>query len=367
MYNFMIKTNEKQEETQAKSKKKSYFGLVLIILVILAHVAIGFGGRYLWNYLSIYESSLPNPIIESMFQDIKDKNFFSINLMTIENRDDTIDFWNTEDVIPFINTDNIFYYQSGQSAPFVTYSVISDNSEIARITLKKQDNTQEFPNGYYTPDSIRFFPNTELTIISPSHADVYLDNKSVTLSQDEIDVTEHLTELGKDEISTVKTVINTFGQHQNFNAYIWDDIECDLDFDVENNILTFSYPITDEEKEKVTTFAEQYCKDYMVYTTESEILKSTVLRHVLADTDLADNINKYSNYWGQTILRSEFDKMEISTPVKLSEFEYSCEISANFHINWGHYSEKNYTFDFEIFVTEVDQQLKVYRMDRIEE
>ncbi len=330
---------------QTKRKKKGFlYGMLFYAVVFLCIVVIGL--IVLWRYMEAYEKTQPTTAMRAYMQTFDEEKVHYLVydfLGTFDNNIQSRDEIFNDYIRPYVN-DQVKYkrnpVESNDSK--VVYSLLSGDQMIGSVTLEQSEKEEiGFHFWDVTEEKVDFSfirENNSASVTVPESFTVTcngytLGGQYITGSVRDYDNLEYLAEYGLSMPSMVTYTVTDYLGDVEFHIFDEDGIEHSADENFENLLINrVLNNCTEAETQRLTKFAQDYCKYYVAFMGSHRDLIYTnyanLKPYLLPGSDLAVRMNGALDGMTWSGNKSnEIQSMEVNYIIRLEEGKYVCDIT----------------------------------------
>lgn len=347
--------------------------LVIYILVLCAAVAFGLG--LVWQYAEEYEAARPantmDAYVANLSENLWDDSIAeTIASMPHEAQTDE----ECAECVKELLAEGISYSRSGGSADgtSITYSLrCANGNEFGKVTLVQDESKRDevkFDMLPYTVSSEEFDFNalyTTVEVVAPRTYSVYLNDYLLTseyIVEEDIhyDVLDEYYSMFEDlptkvryqfdhAIGTIEPVI----KNEQGEEIVIDETQDDSQF------IT---PCTDEQIERLSTFATSFADRYLRFSSgidEFSYAYDRLSGYIVAGSDLATRLKSYQD--GQTYSKTTSYRMDscvLNSALALGDGYFLCDITADTTIYFDTKGEIQNTNNMRVVAVNKDDDIR---------
>lgn len=355
-----------------KTKKKSSFLKVYIIVFSILLALIAAGLVVLWFAMSDMEKNNPESMLNPIVSDLENKNYDSL-------------FKRAPVKETEFETDNAFkdFLVQNNTAENITFvrKIVADSNEylyvfkcgdkkIANVTIRKTDGKSFFGNEQFRLESLSPVADNSsaYTITAPEDAKVSingkeLNNSYITKKDIAIEELQYVPSSVQKKTLVQYTVDGLINEPQvTAKGFLGNDLKADRKEEDNKISFSFSYDGAEQDAKQYNELITQVSQAFAMHVTD-DLSFTGVAKYLAKDSPIYDIIRRTEFYWYTPHDKFEFKNIQYSDYREYSEDCFSYRISFDHYVyrikaNVTSHKECDYTFVF----AKVDDKWLVYDM-----
>lgn len=328
-----------------KIKKKKSFAYVMLFYAVIFICILVIGLIMLWRFIEAYEKTRPSTAMQAYMEDFSDEkvyylvyDFLGTFDNNIQSREEIFDAY----IKPYLSAVKYSKNVAESTETKVVYNLLSNQRSFGKVTLEQNDReeigfrfwdvtNEEMDFSFIREDNSSSVTVPETFIVKCNG--YTLGGQYVTGSVRDYPTLDFLAEYGFEFPSMLTYTVNNYLGEVEFKIYDETGTEYPVDSNFENIVINnIMNTCTQEEKDRLAAFLNEYCRYYvgfmgshrdLIYTNYNKLKP-----YLLPGSDLANRMNSALEgmVWSNN-KSNELQSVDIHFCIKLSDGEYLCDIT----------------------------------------
>ena len=328
-----------------KAKKKRSFAYVMLSYAVIFICILVIGLIMLWRFIEAYEKTRASTAMQAYMEDFSEEkvyylvyDFLGTFDNNIQSREEIFDGY----IKPYLSDVKYSKNASESTETKVVYNLLSNQRSIGKVTLEQNDKEEigfrfwDVTNEEMDFSFIREEKSESITVPETFTVECNgyaLGGQYVTGSAKNYESLKFLEGYGFEFPAMLTYTVDNYLGKVEFRIFDENGTEYPVDSDFENIIINdIMNNCTQEEKDRLATFLDEYCRYYvgfmgshrdMIYTNYGKLKP-----YLLPGSDLANRMNSALEgmVWSNN-KSNELQSVDIHYCIKLESGEYLCDVT----------------------------------------
>ena len=328
-----------------RTKKKKSFAYVMLFYAVIFMCILTIGLIMLWRFIEAYEKTRPSTAMRAYMEDFSEErvyylvyDFLGTFDNNIQSREEIFDGY----VKPYLSDIKYSKNAAESTETKAVYNLLSAQRSIGKVTLEQNEKeeigfrfwdvtNEEMDFSFIREDNSKSITvPEEFTVECNGYT---LGGQYVTDRMKDYKDVEFLTEYGFEFPYMLTYTVNNYLGDVEFRIYDENGTEYPLDSNFENIVVNeIINNCTQDEKDRLATFLNEYCKYYVGFMGSHRDLIYTnygkLKPYLLEGSDL--EVRMHSALEGMVWSNNkanELQSVEINYCIKLENGDYLCDVT----------------------------------------